>query len=96
MNMAEKQEASVAKTLGALAYESVFIYETDNETWTRVQITNEFFTRGVIAALFGPEFTVVQDARDDRGLLIRNNKLLKSSKQDDFAALMGAFGGGRK
>ena len=96
MNMAEKQLASVEKTLGKLAYESVFIYETDNETWTRIQITSAFFTRGVIAALFGPEFTVIQDARDDRGLLIRNDKLLKSSKQDDFAALMGAFGGGRK
>jgi hypothetical protein len=79
MNTAAKQEASVAKALGSLAYESVFIYPTSNELWTRVQIQNNHITTYDLAQFFSPvDFSIKNDDEDLAGsLLVRNNKLAK-------------------
>jgi hypothetical protein len=76
MNMAEKQEISVAEALGALAYDSVFIYQTDNEQWTRIQIVDDALLGIDIASYFGWHFSVAITT-DIRSLLIRNNKILE-------------------
>jgi len=78
VNMADKQEVSVAKALGALAYESVFIYHTDNEQWTRIQIVDDALLNADIAGYFGCDFSVAITT-DIRSLLIRNNKILKAA-----------------
>jgi hypothetical protein len=76
MNMAEQQESSVAKALGALAYDSVFIYQTDNEQWTRIQIVDDALLNADIAGFFGCDFSVAITG-SVRELLIRNNKMLE-------------------
>jgi hypothetical protein len=78
MNMADKQEALVAKTLGTLAYESVFIYQTDNEQWTRIYIFDDALLSADISGYFGSDFSVAITT-DIRSLLIRNNKILKAA-----------------
>ncbi|CAB4152836.1 hypothetical protein UFOVP609_30 [uncultured Caudovirales phage] len=77
MNAAAKQEASVAEALGSLAYESVFIYGTGNENWTRIQIRDNYLGLDDVAMFFGNDFTIAKDDRDARSLLIRNNKIAK-------------------
>jgi hypothetical protein len=77
MNAAEKQEASVVKVLGELAYNDVFIYETDNEDWIALVIRGDLM-RNQVAKLFNRNFDVKFDEKFDNTLLIRNNKIAKA------------------
>lgn len=74
-NTAEKQTDSVAKVLGDLAYENVFVYETSHELWTRIVMQDETLTREELAKMFSPKFTVENDDTDIRSLYISNTKI---------------------
>ena len=82
MNQADKQEEAVAKALGPLAYEKVFIYQTDTENFTQVYIDDEALLSGEVANLFGKDFLVKKSNCDDRSLFITN---LKISQEGNWA-----------
>jgi hypothetical protein len=77
MNAAARQEASVAKALGSLAYESIFIQPTSSEHWTRISAQDRDFTLEEISKLLGKKFTVRNDYVDSRTFWACDNKIAK-------------------
>lgn len=82
MNQADKQEEATAKALGPLAYERVFIYQTDTENYTQIYIEDESLSSGEVANLFDKNFLVKKSNCDNRSLFITN---LKISKEGNLA-----------
>jgi hypothetical protein len=77
MNFAERQEALVAKALGSLAYESIFIMPTSSEHWTRISVQDADLTLEEVSKLLGKKFTVRNDYVDPRTFWACDNKIAK-------------------
>ena len=75
MNIATKQLNSVVKILGPLAYENVFVYETSNENWIRLDIQSDQ-TRAGLALMFPYYFHIAMDKHDENVLFVRNPRIL--------------------
>ena len=76
-NMSEKQYDSTVKALGALAHEEIFVFQTSNENWTLCEIQDCDIERDDIVKIFGKNFTIDLDPRNELGFFVRNNKLSK-------------------
>lgn len=71
MNKAEKLENAVAKTLGAMAYETVYIHPTSSERFVEIILQGELASNPEsVTKLFGKKFTVTASTYDPRSFII--------------------------
>lgn len=75
MNTSTKQLNSVVNFLRPLAYEEVFVHETSNENWIRLEVQADKLTRAGVAMMFPTYFQVAMDAHAENVLFVRNSKI---------------------